>query len=90
MPTFEKLPVRIEAVMCKDMMIAFERNWKALPKWLADEYEKGNIVPTPTGIYINTTEGNMLALPEDWIIQGTVGEIYPCKPEPFSQVYRPV
>ena len=44
----------------------------------------------PGGINIHTLEGDMLASPGDWIIKGTKGEFYPCKPDVFADVYEPV
>jgi hypothetical protein len=37
---------------------------------------------------ISTPEGVMTANPGDWIIRGTEGEYYPCKPEVFAKKYR--
>lgn len=45
---------------------------------------------TPDKIYIQTLEGLMTASPEDWIIQGVKGELYPCKPDVFRTSYEPV
>lgn len=39
---------------------------------------------------IETLEGVMTAQIGDWIIRGTKGEIYPCKPDVFADVYEPV
>ncbi len=39
---------------------------------------------------IVTLEGNMSALPGDWIIKGVKGEFYPCKPDIFAATYEPV
>lgn len=53
-----------------------------------------DVMPCPEteptgGTYLNirTLEGNMRALPGDWIICGTRGEFYPCKPGPFSDTF---
>ena len=40
------------------------------------------------GVTITTLEGDMLARPGDWIIQGVKGELYPCKPEIFAETYE--
>jgi hypothetical protein len=32
----------------------------------------------------------MRASPGDWIIKGTAGELYPCKPDIFANIYEPV
>lgn len=37
---------------------------------------------------IFTLEGLMTMNPRDWIIWGTVGEFYPCKPEVFAVKYH--
>lgn len=39
---------------------------------------------------ITTVEGPMRVCPGDWIITGTEGEHYPCKPVVFAKKYRPV
>lgn len=41
-------------------------------------------------IKINTLEGTMTADVGDWILRGTAGEIYPCKPDIFKNIYEPV
>lgn len=40
------------------------------------------------GIYIRTLEGTMKADPGDWILRGTRGEFYPCKPDVFATKYE--
>jgi hypothetical protein len=37
-----------------------------------------------------TLEGEMVALPGDWIIRGVQGEFYPCKPDIFKATYQEV
>lgn len=39
---------------------------------------------------IYTLEGTMTANPGDWIIRGTEGELYPCRPSVFARKYEPV
>ena len=41
-------------------------------------------------IYIFTLEGVMETIKGDWIIKGTRGEFYPCKPNVFSDVYEEI
>ena len=41
-------------------------------------------------IAIRTLEGEMRAIPGDWIIRGVQGEFYPCKPDIFAATYEPV
>lgn len=40
--------------------------------------------------YIDTPEGWLRVTPGDWIITGSAGENYPCKPEIFEQLYTPL
>lgn len=44
----------------------------------------------PTSATIRTLEGDMTAMPKDYIIQGIKGEIYPCKPDIFQATYEAV
>lgn len=42
----------------------------------------------PEALTIRTLEGDMRAAPGDWIIRGTEGEFYPCKPSVFNRKYE--
>lgn len=47
--------------------------------------------PHPSGaLAIETLEGTMVVNPNDWIIKGVNGEIYPCKPDIFEKTYESV
>lgn len=39
---------------------------------------------------IRTLEGTMRVDPGDWVIRGTRGEVYPCKPGPFEDTFEEV
>jgi len=41
-----------------------------------------------TTLAIRTLEGEMLAQPGDWIIQGVAGEFYPCRQDIFQSTYE--
>lgn len=43
---------------------------------------------TDKEIVIHTLEGDMKALPGDYIITGLKGERYPCKPDVFEMKYE--
>lgn len=38
-------------------------------------------------LWVDTLEGRMIARRGDWIICGTKGEFYPCKPHIFAEIY---
>ncbi len=40
--------------------------------------------------WVQTLEGPLIAQHRDWIITGTHGERYPCKPDIFAEIYEPV
>lgn len=40
--------------------------------------------------WIPTLEGWHIVCPNDWIITGVKGEMYPCKPDIFAATYEPV
>ena len=65
--------------------------WRGLDK--AKE-EKGSIhLKQFDNIYrliINTLEGFHEVTPNDWIIKGIKGELYPCKPDIFQATYEEV
>lgn len=51
------------------------------------------VCPTVKPHYVNcllipTLEGDMIANKGDYIIQGLIGETYPCKPTVFKQKYE--
>ena len=75
MPRFRKRPVVIEATQ-----------WHELgdhPAVIATQ-------DSPTGYGIMTLENTKVAFevtPGDWIITGTAGEVYPCKPDIFESIY---
>ena len=39
---------------------------------------------------IETLEGRMMVSKGDWVIIDAGGELYPCKPDVFDDVYEPV
>lgn len=49
----------------------------------------GEIVLSGSELLIGTLEGTMRASPGDYIVRGTRGELYPCKPDVFATKYRP-
>lgn len=87
---FQKKPVVIEAVQVNEALHNSEKNWKALPAWLSEAYERGGVVFERDGISITTLEGTMKGNRGDWIICGIKGELYPCKSDIFDATYEAV
>lgn len=68
-------------------------------QWFPDKnidcVKLGITINSLTGNYvkahmIETLEGTMIVSPGDWIITGTNGEKYPCKPDIFEKIFEPV
>ena len=58
-----------------------DENGQALPEGQTSER---------MGLYIPTLEGLVLGVEGDYIIRGTEGELYPCKPDAFEATYEPL
>lgn len=80
MPRFRKVPVVIPA----DQFLPDQTPW---PEGVETD------VRSPTGYSIGTLESTAQGhevTPGDWIITGTAGERYPCKPDIFARIYEQV
>ena len=101
MPKFRKKPVVIEAVQ----VTSANYNGETFdgypfdggcPVWLATAIENETLIVSDKEVTdyaiweIHTLEGVMFANPDDWIIQGVEGELYPCKPDIFDKTYEQV
>lgn len=62
------------------------------PEWLSAAYLENRFYEDygcDPHIVISTPEGEMRGNAGDWIIQGTEGELYPCKDTVFRRKYGP-
>jgi hypothetical protein len=84
MPMFRKKPVVIEAVQWTGEYYDAD----PLPEWLVQAEVDRTIEDCDAAKVIKTLEGEHLASPGDWIIQGIKGELYPCKPDIFAATYE--
>lgn len=70
------------------------------PTWLVDalckqSWQEGAMWVTASGrnsdelntLHVRSLEGIMVVSPNDWVIRGVQGEIYPCKPDIFAATY---
>ena len=86
---FRKKPVVIEAVQFTG------DNLPEIIRFIGVDEFYGTLVIARGGmlvrtVRIDTSEGTVLADPQDWIIKGTKGEFYPCKPDIFAEIYEEV
>ena len=98
MAQYRKKPVVIEAVRWRGYNSGLEPLPEWLPKPLLEQKrgpngsrcyaQPGEILRDGDFIYIGALEGEMCAVPGDWIIRGVKGEIYPCKPDVFATTYE--
>ena len=85
---YRKKPVEIEAWQFND-------TFQTAPGWMIKAVQDGTVYVVPDKLknrtihmFIKTLEGEMCAEPNDWIIKGVKGELYPCKPDIFEQTYE--
>ena len=90
--TFVKKPVVIQAIRWDG------NNIRELSEFMGEKLPNGTL-KRKVDIYgdtsmpvlvIFTCDGDHHAAVGDWIIRGTHGEFYPCKPDIFEQVYEEV
>ena len=80
--TFVKKPVKVRAVQWTG------NNYKEIDDFVGHisfpySFDRDTLI-------IETLEGNHYARKGDWIIHGTNGEFYPCKPDIFEKMYEEV
>jgi hypothetical protein len=80
---FRKRPVTIEA-----MQITSGESVLSIAEWINNP-QTGYSTNPPT-VWIETLEGRMEGSTGDWVIKGTEGEFYPCKPDIFNKIYQEV
>ena len=89
MAKFRKKPVIIEAISFEEF-VQFAKNTTEHPHWCIP-YQGVNITHENDERYlIPSLEGVMDFTPQDMLITGVAGEIYPCKIEIFKQTYEEV
>lgn len=85
--TFTKRPVIIEA---------FQYALEIAPAWFTAAEDAGIVaqgfdpVTDVAECTITTLNGPVKASAGEWIIKGTAGELYPCRPDIFAETYEEV
>lgn len=91
---YRKKPVIVEAVQLDNINVPLVVQWigedKAKMNLESDEAWKLGKAPPIFSVTICTLEGDMKAMPGDFIIKGVHGEFYPCKPDIFEKTYEAV
>lgn len=77
---------KVTAVSCPDWFPVNVKCVWDLVEGKADLRE-GEVIAHGDSLYIGTLEGVHEVKPGDWILRGVAGELYPCKPDIFTQTY---
>lgn len=86
MGMYRKKPVVIEAFQWQPKLKPEDcPHW--FMNWIGQSIDQFDL--STGNVVIPTLEGNMTAIPGDWIIRGIKGEMYPCKPDIFEATYEP-
>jgi hypothetical protein len=85
---YRKKPVEVEAVQLN------KDNAEEIAQWcggmVTEEIDPQDDEKRYAAINIPTLEGTMRASEGDYVIKGTQGEFYPCKPGPFADTFEVV
>ncbi len=81
---YRKKPVVIEAIQLKNNNVSKILSWIGGEGIVSGGYDNEDM----PFIYIETLEGTIIAIENDWIIKGIKGEFYPCKPDIFEMTYE--
>ena len=84
MPKFKKKPVIVEAIQWNG------DNLDEVDKFIGNPHDWFYNKNSRKVLTIRTFEGYTDADLHDWIIKGTAGEFYPCKPDIFKEIYESV
>jgi hypothetical protein len=82
-----KKPIEVDVAPIGELIDAARNDWKALPGWVRDAYDRGDVIFERDQITIATLEGQMRGRREDWLIKGVLGELYPCAGHIFYQTF---
>lgn len=84
MAKFVKKPIEIEAIQFTG------ENHEEIINFTEGKVELKTKSSSDTSLHILTLEGEMQAIPSDYIIKGVHGEFYPCKEAIFKKTYSEV
>jgi len=62
----------------------------ASPQWVQDAWSDRKLYFSGKKLFVRSWESDMLVSPNDYVIKGVMGELYPCKPVAFRETYEPV
>jgi hypothetical protein len=94
MPKYRKKPMVVEAFRYDGDLIDINGNYY-VPDWAIEAFEKDVLFydehnDHPFELFIKTLEGINHVSVGDYIVKGTQGEFYPCKPDIFKQIYEEI
>lgn len=95
---YRKKPIVIEAVQYDNVDAESNTPFTfrgEVPAWVQKAIDDYTIIPIQSSedywyLGIKTLEGEMRLAPDDWLIQGVKGELYPCRNDIFQATYEPV
>lgn len=83
---YRKRQVEVEAIQLR------KDNAEEIAQWcgglVVEEIDPQDETHWWVGVNIPTLEGTLRASENDYVIKGTRGEFYPCKPEIFNEIYE--
>jgi hypothetical protein len=88
--TYRKKPVEVEAWDVGWLLRLADHSPHFIPQPVMAAYtaDPPTVTFHRTHLLVETLEGTMRAEPDDMLIQGIAGELYPCKPDIFAATYE--
>lgn len=91
MAKFKKKPTpEVEAAQIGDLIEIVKTDWSLLPSWVADLFEKGNLLFGNNHIIVTTSGGSVVGDFTDWLVQESPNEVRPCNASTFASDYEAV
>ena len=90
---YQSNPVIVEAFQYDGDLMGSDGKYY-VPDWAVEAYEKRvmyykvmRIGEPPCELFVDTPAGTLHVSVGDYVIKGTKGELYPCKPDIFQEIY---
>jgi hypothetical protein len=82
---YRKRPVEVDAILWDGSLQSAQRIRNEFGSAVHVVYDEDEI-----GLYLGNHAGMLQAKPGDWVVKGTVGEVYPVTAAVFDDIYEAV
>ncbi|WP_145964915.1 hypothetical protein [Rhizobium leguminosarum] len=83
------VPSRVEVVRAQEIIAASENRWDALPDWVGESYERGQMVVATTGVTLFNGAKAIKAMAADLVVRDCSGIFSVYDQTSFEQNFFP-